>query len=382
MPGEPPLKSLCFVTTSPLIVNFFLVPHLLRLRRDYRVTLAVTLPGEAPLRDLPGIEVLGVPIERRIAPVRDFSSLRRLTGLFGARHFDAVHSFGPKAGLLSTWAGKRAGTRVRVHTYTGQVWASRRGLMRQLLRAADRSTARNATHLFADSASQKEYLVREGIVPPAKCRVLANGSVSGVDLARFKPDRVLGVQVRKELGIDEAAVVILYLGRLNRDKGVLDLARAFACVGDDYPAACLVFVGPDEQGLRDEILAACGARAQAARFCGYTPAPERYLAAADLLCLPSYREGFGSVVIEAAAAGVPALASRIYGITDAVVDGETGVLFEPGNVEELSRKLAPLVGQPAERARLGRTARERATALFAEERLTGALAEFYAGVLS
>ena len=382
MPGESPLKSLCFVTTSPLIVNFFLVPHLLRLRQHYRVTLAVTLPGEAPLRELPGVEVLGLTIERRIAPWRDLASLRRLTALFAARRFGAVHSFGPKAGLLCTWAGRRAGVPVRVHTYTGQVWASRRGLMRQLLRAADRSTARNATHLFADSASQKEFLVRERIVPPEKCLVLGSGSVSGVDLARFRADRALGAQVRKELGIDEAAVVVLYLGRLNRDKGVLDLAQAFARVREDYPAACVVFVGPDEQGLRDEILRACGAHASAVRFSGYTPSPERYLAAADVLCLPSYREGFGSVVIEGAAAGVPAVASRIYGVTDAVAEGETGVLFEPGNIDDLSRKLTALIADPAARERLGRAARERATKLFAEERLTGALADFYARVLS
>jgi glycosyltransferase involved in cell wall biosynthesis len=369
------VKTVCYVTTSPLIVNFFLVPHLLRLTGSYRVSLAVAVPGEAPLRPLPGVEVIPLEIARRIDPLRDAAALARLLRLYRSRKFDLVHSFGPKAGLLSGAAGKLAGVGARLHTFTGQVWASRGGAMRALLRTADACTGRLATHVLADSASQREFLEQEGVVPHGRCEVLAGGSVSGVDRERFKPDAQARSEVRGALGIDAGEPVVLYLGRITRDKGVLDLARGAGA------KALLLLVGPDEEGLREEILRLRGAHAAKTRFVGYTDAPERYLAAADVLCLPSYREGFGSVVIEAAAAGIPAVASRIYGVVDAVADGRTGLLFAPGDAGDLGRKLDELIADEPRRRGMGAAARARAAAEFSEERLVGALAQRYREIL-
>lgn len=367
------MKKICFVTTSPLIVDFFLAPHLVHLARRHAMSLAVTLPGEAPLQPLPGVEVIAVDIRREIAPLRDAAALLSLARLYRAQAFDLVHSFGPKAGLLSTAAGSLAGTRARLHTFTGQVWAARSGPMRALLRAADAATARFATHVFADSASQRDFLVREGVAKPGRCEVLGAGSVSGVDLLRFRPDPVARQKVRAELGVGDVPLV-LFLGRVTRDKGVLDLAKAFARLDG---GAVLAFVGPDEQGLREELRTLAGA----ARFVAYTDQPERYLAAADVLCLPSYREGFGSVVIEAAAAGVPAVGSRIYGVIDAIVEGETGVLFTPGDVEDLTRKLKMLVSDRTLRGRLGAAARLRAQAHFSQDTAIRALEARYDEIL-
>jgi len=369
------MKKVCFVTTSPLIVNFFLVPHLVHLAARYQVSLAVTQPGEAPLRPLPGVQVIPLQIARRIDPLRDAGALLELRRLFRRSAFDLVHSFAPKAGLLATAAGRLAGTAARLHTFTGQVWASRTGSMRRLLRAADGCTARFATHVLADSASQRDFLEREGVVRAGRCEVLGSGSVSGVDLARFRPDAQARSAVRRELGIGEDEPVVLYLGRITRDKGVLDLARAASS------KALLLLVGPDEGGLREEVLRLRGPHASRVRFVGYTDAPERYLAAADLLCLPSYREGFGSVVIEAAAAGIPAVASRIYGVVDAVADGRTGLLFTPGDAADLGHKLDTLLVDRARRRGMGAAARARAAAEFSQERLLRALEERYRAIL-
>jgi glycosyltransferase involved in cell wall biosynthesis len=373
------VRKICFVTTSPLIVNFFLVPHLLNLRRRHEVSLAVRLPGEAPLRPLPGIEVITVDIRREIAPLHDAAALLALRRLYRQRRFDLVHSFGPKAGLLSSAAGTLAGTRARLHTFIGQVWATRTGPMRTLLRAADTATARMATHLFTDSAAQRDFLVQEGIVAPGHCRVLGRGSVSGVDLRRFRPDAAARRVVRSEWGLDEETPLIMFLARMTRDKGLLDLARAFGQLGGN---AVLAVVGPDEEGLRDEVLRLSTAAAPRVRFAaGYTDAPERYLAAADLLCVPSHREGFSTVIISAAAAGVPTVGSRIYGVVDTMVEGETGLLFTPGDVQDLARQLAALVTDRALRERLGAAALARAQAHFSEEAVLQALEAHYEEIL-
>lgn len=372
------MSKICFVTTSPLIVNFFLLPHLLNLARRHEVSLAVRLPGEAPLRPLPGIDVIAVDIRREIAPLHDAAALVALQRLYRKRRFDLVHSFASKAGLLSSTAGWMAGTRARVHTFIGQVWATRTGPMRTLLRAADTTTARMATHVFADSAAQRDFLVQEGVVKPGHCRVLGKGSVSGVDLHRFRPDAAARREVRSEWGLDEATPVIMFLARLTRDKGILDLARAFGQVGGN---AALAVVGPDEEGLRDEVLKLSAASASRVRFAGYTDAPERYLAAADLLCVPSHREGFSTVIISAAAAGVPTVGSRIYGVVDTMVEGETGLLFTPGDVQDLARQLAALVADRAWRERLGAAARSRAQTDFSQEAVVEALETHYDEIL-
>lgn len=376
------MKSVCLITTSPLIVNFFLVPHLASLKQAYRVSLAVNTGEDTPLPEDLGVDVIAVPILRKISPWGDFRALVSLVRLFRKRRFDAVHSFSPKAGLLATVAGRIAGVPVRIHTYTGQVWMTRYWMMRSLLIAADRAIARFATHLLADSPSQRQMLLELGIVRSAeKCRVLGSGSVSGVDPARFRPDSTARSAVRRELGITPDATVLLFLGRLTHDKGVFDLAHAFARLAAINPAAVLLLVGPDEEQVRSRIEFICRAHCGRLRFVGYTRSPERFIAAADLLCLPSYREGFGSAIIEAAAAGVPAIGSRIYGIIDAIVEGETGLLHIPADANDLAEKMEMLMIDPALRERLGTRARQRAIDEFSQQRLTQALLDYYRGAL-
>ncbi len=376
------MKKICFVTTSPLIVNFFLVPCLATLGRAYHVHLAVNPDEDTALAEGHGAEVITLPIRRKISPWNDLRTLAAMVRLFRERRFDAVHSFSPKAGLLATIAGRIAGVPVRIHTYTGQVWMTRSGIMRSLLAAADRTIARFATHLLADSPSQLRVLLELGIVRDAeKCRVLGSGSLSGVDPARFRPDASARAAVRGELQIAPDATVFLFLGRLTRDKGVLDLAQAFTSLAAVRPAAVLLLVGPDEERVRPKIESICGAHAGKLRFAGYTRAPERYIAAADVLCLPSYREGFGMVIIEAAAAGIPATGSRIYGITDAIIEGETGLLHTPADVNDLAEKMETLMKDPALRERLGTRARQRAIDEFSQQRLTQALLDYYRGAL-
>jgi glycosyltransferase involved in cell wall biosynthesis len=376
------LKKVCFVTTSPLIVNFFFPPLLRAMASRYEVALAVNAAEGVPL--LPGLpaRVHSVPILRPIAPVSDIVALWKLYRLFRAERFDAVHSVSPKGGLLAMTGAWLARVPVRVHMFTGQVWVTRTGLMRQLLKAIDRWIAALATHVLADSPSQRDFLIENGITSAERCAVLASGSISGVNTARFKPDPEARTDVRSELGLDDSAVVVLFLGRVNRDKGVLELAAAFGALHARVPGLALLLVGPDEEGLRNAVLERAGAGAPAVRFVDYTRAPERYLAAADVLCLPSYREGFGSVVIEAGATGIPSVASRIYGLTDAILDGETGLLHAPGDTSDIVAKLLPVLTDATLRRQLGERARHRALRDFSEETVARALVDFYGRALA
>ena len=269
-----------------------------------------------------------------------------------------------------------------MHTFTGQVWATRTGVARALLRTADQVTAHLATHVLTDSESQRVLLIDQGIVPAAKLAVLAQGSLSGVDLLRFRPDPAARVRVRQGQSIPENAIVFLYLGRMQRDKGVIDLARAFASVAASLPNVHLLLVGPDEGHLITEIRLAAGACSERLHTLGFSNRPEEFLAAADVLCLPSYREGFPKVLLEAAAAGIPAIGSRIYGITDALVEGETGWLFPAGNVPQLAHTMGVAAGDAELRARFGQTARERAERSFSATVVTDAWLQYHKNILA
>ncbi|TRZ97097.1 MAG: glycosyltransferase [Rhodocyclaceae bacterium] len=376
------MKNVCFVLASPLSVNAFLQSHLHALADRYHVSLCVNTENSGvQLRIDPRVEVLHLDIRRPISPLRDLFALLALWRLFRRRRFDLVHSLTPKAGLLAMVAACVARVPNRVHIFTGQVWVTRSGVSRSLFRQIDRLIARCATVVMADSDSQRRFLEAEGVVNQGITRVAGHGSVCGVDSQRFRPDPQLRAEVRAALGVPPEACVFLFLGRINRDKGVLDLATAFAELGRSRPDAWLWMVGPDEECLRSEM--ACILGPSAARVCwvGSTTEPERYFSAADVLTLPSYREGFGAVVIEAAAAGIPAIASRIYGLIDAVEEGLTGLLFPAGDAAGLGAMMKILLDQPGMRGELGARARERALRDFSPASLGQAWCDLYAGLL-
>jgi len=375
-------KRICLVVASEMTVTAFLKEQIIALSKHYNVSLVVNT-RQADFAEANGLPVTLIPlaIQRAINPIADFLALFSLLRVFRQNHFDLVHSVTPKAGLLAMLAGKLAGVPLRMHTFTGQVWATRTGFLRLLLKSMDRLLAASATHLLADSTSQRKFLIDQNVTRTDKLKVLAEGSISGVNAARFKPESVARKEIRAQLGIDEHHILLLFLGRLNRDKGVLDLATAFAHIANENRQVHLLFVGPDEGSLHGEIESICAAYKARIHFIHYTRKPESFFAASDVFCLPSYREGFGSVVIEAAACGIPAIGSRIYGVSDAIEEGKSGFLFEAGNVDELSTCLLQLLTDESLRRRMGEDALLRARRDFSSERVTQAWLEYYDALL-
>ena len=374
---------ICVVVAAPLTLRAFLLGHLAALAEIADVTAVADFTPDDDAAPWPAaLRRVAIRIVRPISPRADLAAMLALYRLFRRQRFDLVHSVTPKAGLLAMLAARLAGVPLRLHSYTGQVWITRGGWMRALLKGADRMIARLATQVLADSHSQRAFLVAEGIVSARDSAVLAQGSICGVDTHRFRPDADARERVRARHGLAPGDLVFLYLGRINRDKGVIDLARAFAKLGARHAHARLLLVGPDEGELRAEIGAAAAGCAAQLHFAGLTDRPQDYFAAADVFCLPSYREGFGSTLIEAAAAGVPGIGSRIYGITDAIVENETGLLFEAGNVQQLARCMDTLAADAGLRRRMGERARCRAERDFSSAVVTRAWVDYYQRLLA
>jgi glycosyltransferase involved in cell wall biosynthesis len=357
--------------TSPFTVNAFWSSHLDAMRRVYEVTVMVQA-RDARLKDveiaLPdGVALEPMPLRRSIDPLADLVAIAAVRRALARIRPDAVVSMTPKGGLVGMLAARMSGVPVRLHWFTGQVWATRTGLMRRLLKTTDTITARAATSLLADSHTQADVLANEGIAPRHRFEVLGSGSVSGVDCARFAPDPLMRQQMRSQLGLAASEVALIFAGRINREKGIPELMAAYRELRAEGLPVRLVIVGPDEDGLL-----ATGVP-EGTVLAGYTRTLERYFQASDIFCLPSHREGFPTVVLEAGACGLPTAASRVYGIVDAVLDEATGLLHPPKDAAGIARTVRRLVEAPHLRASLGTAARARAVAEFSSARMTSLL---------
>jgi len=361
---------LCRIVTVPFTF-ITLLPAQLRTIIDSEIDLTlVSSPGEEleVIKSQLGVRGVGIPMTRQPDPIRDLRSLIALTKFFRREKFDIVHSSTPKAGLLTAIAGRLAGVPIRIHTYTGQIWMEMREPMRLLMRGIDWSIAALNTHTYADSFSQRVLLVREKLVPPNKIDVIADGSISGVDLSRFDPQvhAASRAEIRRQLNIPQLARVIIFVGRVTKDKGINELIAAFHHLHGRYDNIHLLLVGPFEperDPLPIETLNATSSHSNVHSI-GFISQPELYLAASDIFCLPSYREGFGSVAIEAGAMNLPSVATTVTGLVDAIVDGETGLLVPPKNVEALVKALETMIVSPEMRQRMGAAARARAVNKF------------------
>ena len=370
------MKKICFVLTAEFAVKAFLLGHLRGLTEFYNITVIVNTKNPNFLAEQGvNVDVIPLTISRDIDLFHDVSVLFKLIKIFHQQNFVAVHSVTPKAGLLAMLAAYILRIPLRVHTFTGQVWATKYGFKRFLLKCFDCVIAFLTTHNIVDSPSQRQLLIDEKVMTSTKSIVFAQGSISGVDLFRFKPDLQAKIYIRQQLNIDTDAIIFLFLGRLTKDKGVLDLAQAFSGLADVNTH--LLFVGPDEQNVQEEIMQITEACSAYVHFVGHTNQPESYMAAADVLCLPSYREGFGSVVIEAAAAGIPTITSRIYGLVDAVVENETGLMHASHDVKAIRYCMEKLIRDDTLRLKLGRQAMVRAIANFDSNLLTQEWVNFY-----
>lgn len=344
-------------------------------------------PELSSLEGLPGIRHAAVDMPRSISPWRDMLALFKLIILFRVERIQIVHSTTPKAGLLTALAAFFARVPVRLHTFTGQPWVNMRGLKRWLARSSDWLVGKLNTRCYADSASQRLFLIEQKLIGGDDLEVIGAGSLAGVDVRRFDSERFSASEqdaLRRSLDIPDDSRVLLFVGRINVDKGVRELLQAFLRLKQIQIDAHLVFVGQfdADSGVsggisRDEI-----EQMPDTHIIGYTDCPEEYMAIADVLCLPSYREGFGTVVIEAAAMGVPTVGTNIYGLSDAVVDGETGVLVAPRNSEALFEAIANMLKDEVLRRRMSKAAKQRARTIFDADIISSLMVKEYVRLIN
>ena len=360
--------------STPLTINSFMVNHIRKLSTIYKVTVIANEQLGQINDDLP-IDFIHIPFQREISPLNDFLCICKLYKVLRLSNFDAVHSITPKAGLIGMISSYLARVEFRFHTFTGQVWATKKGIFKWLLKSIDRLIFSLSTFSLVDSHSQHTFLLKEKVIRGNKSCVLGSGSISGVDIGKFDYSIKRREEIRLKYNIPLDAYVFIFLGRLCKDKGIDELTEAFQRVSKLNSNVYLLLVGPNEGQYDNSYFEKLGnARIVLA---GLTRNPEFYFSASDVLVLPSYREGFGTTVLEAAACGIPTIASNIYGLSDAVVNGSTGLLHEVKNVESLTSCMMELVNNEALTVELGSQAKKRVKEVFSSECLSTELLRFY-----
>lgn len=329
----------------------------------------------------PGVEWVDININREIGPFADLLALIALHRLFRRFQPDIVHSIMPKAGLLTALAGFICRVPVRLHTFTGQVWANLSGLSRLSFYMLDRIVVLLNTTCLTDSPSQSRYLFDHGIsCKGAPLPVLGLGSLIGVDLNRFDLNKIAegAKKLRNELDVNESEFVFSFIARKSLDKGGIDVLFAFNEVLKSNSSVRLLYVGPDESRGELDILRQTNSDLfKNVIEIGRVDNHEEYLAISDALCLPSHREGFGTIVIDAAALSIPTIGSDIVGLVDSIEDGKTGVLFPAGNIKRLADIMLSFSRDKVAVRQMGQFARKRVEERFSADALYLALKDLY-----
>lgn len=376
--GENMKKKLCIIASAPAGIISFWKTNIEKLTTLFDVYVVANFKDEKIFEELKICGAKSVTIERRPSVASGLKAVRELKQFFKEKRFDGFISMSSNASLVAAIAGKMVGVPFRARIFTGQIWANKTGLSRMFFKMIDKFTVLMNTHFLVDGKSQQEYLIENGILKNNQSVVLANGSICGVDIEKFSPNVTKREEERARLGFRKSDVVYVFMGRINRDKGTYELLGAFNCLAESKDNAKLLLIGSNE-GVTEETFSSYPNIIYGKNLIcyGYTKTPYYALQTGDVFCLPSYREGFGMSVIEAAAVALPVIASDAYGLRDSFVDGITGLKCKVKDVETLYNAMKMLYDDEYMRTSYGRAGRKRVEKMFSMDLVSNAWLDYF-----
>lgn len=350
------MKKLFRISTVPMSLNLLLKGQLRYLNQFYDVT-AISGAGKDmdEVQNREQVKTQVIEMAREISPFQDLMALYRLYCYFKKEKPDIIHSITPKAGLLSMLAGKFAGVPIRMHTFTGLIFPSKKGIFKTVLIGMDRLLAGCATHIYPEGEGVKEDLIKYRITQKP-LKMIANGNVNGIDTAYFNRNEIsTGIleNLKADLGIEENDFVFIFVGRLVRDKGINELIAAFSNINLNLNLK-LLLVGPLEAELDPLLPQTLQEIATNPNIIsvGFQKDVRPYFLLSDALVFPSYREGFPNVVLQSLSLQVPAIVTDINGSNEIITDGKNGFIVPPKNASELQKAMERLLTDRALRESL------------------------------
>jgi glycosyltransferase involved in cell wall biosynthesis len=380
---KSPRQKIVRITTVPQSFRGLLRGQL-RFMSDHYDMIGISSPGEilAEVADYEQVRFMPLEMTRTISPIKDIISVWRLFRIFKAKRPFIVHTHTPKAGIVGMLAAKLAGVPHRLHTVAGLPLLEARGFKRTILDFVEKLTYSCATKVYPNSFGLYEIILKNKYAPQGKIKVIANGSSNGINTHYFDPTQIGDAQkntLRQSLGLNERDFVFIFVGRIVRDKGINELAEAFRTLSVEFPNVKLLLLGKSEDDL-DPVLPATKreiAENPSIIAAGFQSDIRPYLAIADALVFPSYREGFPNVVMQAGAMGLPAIVSNINGCNEIIREGVNGLIIPPKNTDKLFDVMRRLLTGDALRGVMRENAREMIVSRYDQNRMWEAILEEY-----
>lgn len=378
--------KICFITTIPLTIKTFVLDFakFLHSTGDFEVHFICDYDADFE-KNLPEyIHYHPIAMKRGIS-LDGVKAIWKMMKYFREEKFDLVQYSTPNAACYASIAARIAGIRNRVYCQWGIKYVAFTGLKRKIFKFIEKTVCINSTVIEPDSFGNLRFGREEGLYKDNKSRVVWNGSASGVNLTKFDVSYkdAWRREIRSKYSIPLNATVFTFIGRITKDKGVNELFAAAKTLLSDKDDAYLMLIGNIEKSETiDPTLYDWSQTEPRVIYCGYTREVEKYLAASDVYVLPSYREGFGSAVIEAEAMGVPVIVSNIPGPTDAMKQNETGLLVEKGNAIDLQNAMTKLYNCKDKRLQMGERALEFAKNKFDQKVLFEKILEDRMGIIT
>jgi glycosyltransferase involved in cell wall biosynthesis len=377
------MEKLLRITTVPLSLDKLLEGQMGYMKNRGMEVAMVSSDGprRAEIAAREGCPYYVVPMTRVISPVRDLVSLWQMVRLIRTLRPDIVHTHTPKAGLIGMLAAWWCRVPVRMHTVAGLPLMETTGMRRRLLVLVEKITYRCASGVYPNSHRMLQYIEEQRFCGAGKLKVIAAGSSNGIDAHYFDLTPALRERaktVRSTYGIPEDALVFVFIGRIVRDKGIQELVAAFSALSPRHPIH-LLLVGPFEDDL-DPVDDACRAaigQNNAIHVTGYQQDVRPFLAAADILAFPSYREGFPNVPLQAGCLGLPSIVTDINGCNEIVEEGVNGLVIPVKDTQALQKAMARLIEDADLRRRCATEARARITGLYGRDVVWDALHKEY-----
>ncbi len=341
-------RKLVRITTVPLSLEKLLEGQLHFMSKHFEVT-AISA-DEARLKKYAEAEGVGyyhVNLTRKITLFKDLWATFKLYRYLRKTRPYIVHTHTPKAGIVGMLAAWLARVPNRLHTVAGLPLMEANGFKKKLLVIIEKWTYRFATKVFPNSQGLQEYILVERFTSPSKLRIIGEGSSNGIDTQFFDPTTVSEAMIKQTKAtyeIPSKDLVFLFVGRLVKDKGIVELVTAFQDLQQKYQDISLVLVGPFEtelDPLPNDIMEICTKHPKIV-LTGFQQDVRPYFAISDVLVFPSYREGFPNVVLQAGAMGVPSIVSNINGCNEIIVDGTNGLIVPVKDTEMLQEAMEKL----------------------------------------
>lgn len=367
------MKKICYVTTVSSTIKAFVVSLMTYLVQNTDWEITVICNDDPSIREWLPQEIRYIPVSmKRGISLSGIGAMLKMAKIFRREKFDLVQYSTPNASLYASMAAKLAGIPVRLYCQWGIAYVGFRGIKRKVFKAVEKLVCGLSTWVQPDSFGNLKFCREEGLYSEKKSSVIWNGSASGVSLEKFDISQKNRWRndIRSLLGIQENAFVYGFLGRITRDKGINELLCAYQRLLKVQPNTYLMLVGSVEKGeTLEPSLYEWAQKERRVLFCGYTSVVEQYMSAMDVYILPSYREGFGSAVVEAEAMGVPVIVSDIPGPTDAMVENETGLVVKKADPDSLYEAMLRMKDDPDMHRQFGKEAQRFAAEKFEQSRL-------------